>query len=87
MARTTEDRIRNIVEFIAEQAGTQYVSIRVVREALGNPAGFDQAMVNLYSAQDVDIIPQSAQQLLTAEDRAAAVRCGGQDKHLVALAG
>ncbi len=87
MARTTEDRIRNIVEFIAGEAGTQYVSIRVVREALAGAPGFDEAMIRLYAAQQVDIIPQSAQQLLGPADRAAAVRCGGQDKHLVALAG
>lgn len=81
--RSTEDRIRAIVGFLAEDDG-RFVSVRVVREALGNPDGFDAEMVRLFCEQKVNLIPRSAQTLLTDEDRSAAVWCGGESKHLVA---
>jgi len=84
--RTTEDRIRAIIGFLAEGDG-RFVSVRVVREALGNPDGFDAEMIRLYCAGDLNLIPQSAQTFLTEADRAAAVRCGGESKHLVSWEG
>ena len=81
--RSTEDRIRAIIGFLAEDNG-RFASVRVVREALGNPADFDAEMIRLYCAGDLNLIPQSNQMALTASDRAAAVRCGGEHKHLVA---
>jgi hypothetical protein len=79
---TTADRIRNITEFLADEDGA-FVSIRLVREALDNPADFDQEMTRLYSEQKLNMVPRSCQAILTAADRASAVLCGGEDKHLV----
>ena len=81
--RTTEDRIRAIVGFLADAEG-RFASVRVVREALAGAADFDAEMIRLYREQKVNLIPQSAQMALTEADRSAAVRCGGEHKHLVA---
>jgi hypothetical protein len=82
---STEQRIAKIIRFLAEQTGREFVSVRVVREALDNPADFDAEMIRLHCEQKLNLVPQSAQGNLTAADRAGAVRCGGESKHLVAL--
>jgi hypothetical protein len=82
MTRTTEDRIRDIVGFLAG-ADSRFVSVRVVREALAGADDFDQEMIRLYCEQKINLIPQSNQMALTEADRAAAVRVGGESKHLV----
>jgi hypothetical protein len=48
-------------------------------------ADFDEALRKLSREPDVNIAPESNQKILTAEDRAAAVRIGRQDKHLLAI--
>ena len=37
----------------------------------------------MYRSQRVNLIPQSAQRTLTAEDREAALRIGAENKHLI----
>jgi len=87
-ARTTADRIRNIAKFIAAENGTQYASLRIIREALADipRAELDAEMTRLYTAGHVDLVPQSCQSNLTLADREAAVRVGGEDKHRLAWA-
>jgi hypothetical protein len=82
---STEQRIAKIIRFLAETTGTEFVSVRVVREALANPADFDAEMIRLYCEQKLNLIGQACQANLTPADRAAAVRCGGAEKHLAAL--
>jgi hypothetical protein len=84
--RTTEDRIRAVIGFLADADG-RFVSVRVVREALAGAADFDTEMIRLYRDGTLNLIPQSAQMALTEADRSAAVRCGGEHKHLVAWIG
>jgi len=45
----------------------------------------DEALRQLSRSSDVNIVPESNQKALTEADRAAAVRIGGQDKHLLAI--
>lgn len=61
----------------------KFVSIRQVRELTGI-ADLDEILIGMYADQIINLIPQSNQMALTEADRAAAVRCGGQDKHLMA---
>jgi hypothetical protein len=82
---STEQRIAKIIRFLAEDSGREFVSVRVVREALDNPVDFDAEMIRLYCEQKLNLAGQACQANLTAADRAAAVRCGGSEKHLVAL--
>jgi len=45
----------------------------------------DQALRDLLRDPDVTIVPESNQKALSAADRAAAVRIGDQDKHLIMI--
>lgn len=45
----------------------------------------DRALVQMNRCPDVHLVPESNQKALTEEDRAAAVRFGEQDKHLIAI--
>lgn len=64
-----------------------WVGLAALRDALDGEsrAEVDQALHRLNRAADVNIIPESNQKVLTQEDRAAAIRIGGEDRHLVAI--
>lgn len=47
--------------------------------------GVDEALARLSLEEGVAIEPESNQKALTARDRAAAVRLGNQDKHVIAI--
>jgi hypothetical protein len=60
----------------------EFVSIRALREALGGRVpDLDRTLVGMYQDGTINLTPQENQFALTAADRAAAVRCGGEDKH------
>lgn len=46
---------------------------------------FDQAIATLAECPDVYLTPEMNQKLLTEKDHAAAVRVGGEDKHLMRI--
>jgi hypothetical protein len=45
----------------------------------------DAALGRMYREQLINLIPQSNRRELTAEDRASALRIGGEDKHLISI--
>ena len=45
----------------------------------------DEELTRMISLPDVDLIPESNQKTLSPDDRAAAVRIGNQDKHLLRI--
>jgi hypothetical protein len=45
----------------------------------------DAALTRMYRIPGVSLIPEENQKTLTAQDRAAAVAIGDQDKHLIAI--
>jgi hypothetical protein len=60
----------------------EFVSIRLLREAIGGRvADLDRTLVGMYREGLINLTPQENQFALTPADRAAAVRCGGEDKH------
>jgi hypothetical protein len=65
----------------------QFVSLSELRLRLpGRPRPeVDAALAALYAAHRVNLIPQSDQRALSDADRAAAVRVGGEDKHLISI--
>lgn len=65
---------------LAGRAG-EYVRIRELRERLAGLQGLDAILIRMYREQEINLVPQSNQRALTPADRAAAVRCGGEDKH------
>lgn len=84
----TRGRIAQAYETLTLETGWEYVSIRQLREHLaGIPrAELDAVLTGMYAGQAVNLIPQSNQQALTQADRGAAVRCSGEDKHLMSWA-
>ena len=66
-----------------------FASIARLREQLpGIPrAELDAALIRMYENQEINLVPQSNQLRLTDAERAAAVRCGGQDKHNLSFPG
>ena len=80
--------IAEAYEDLADEAGREFVSIRLLRERLaGRVEGLDAILVGLYQRQEVNLVPQENQMALTPADRAAAVRCGGEDKHRMSWEG
>jgi hypothetical protein len=81
-----EARIRKAYGEVAARAG-DWVMLDKLRRALG-PAPRDEvdaALIRLYGVPDVRLVPESNQKVLTADERAAAVSIGNQDKHLIAI--
>ena len=81
-----QTRIRQAYGSLARHPGA-WVSLTALRPMLGDASTADvnDALRRLEQAPDVNIVPESNQKTLTAEDRAAAVRIGDQDKHLLAI--
>lgn len=78
------ERIRAAYWELAEEPG-DWVSLTPVRDRLGDAARVevDAALRQLVREPDVHLVPETAQFDLTPADRAAAVRIGGKDKHLL----
>lgn len=81
-----EARIRKAYGELAPRAGA-WVMLAKLRAALGQVPreDVDATLVRLNQAPDVRLIPESNQKVLTADERAAAVSIGNQDKHLIAI--
>jgi hypothetical protein len=65
----------------------QFVSLRELRLRLPGRARpeVDAALAALYTAQRVNLVPGSDQRALSDADRDAALRIGGEDKHLISI--
>jgi hypothetical protein len=65
----------------------EFAKLRELREHLADVprSALDGALASLFTAQRVNLIPQSNQQALTAADREAALRLGGEHKHLISI--
>lgn len=81
-----ETRVRKAYGELAPRAGA-WIMLAELRAALGPlpREEVDAALVRLNQAPDVRIIPESNQKVLTADERAAAVSIGNQDRHLIAI--
>jgi hypothetical protein len=80
------ERVAAAYQAIAPRPG-EFVRLTQLREQLADiprPA-LDAALVVLFTAQRVNLIPQSRQQALTTADRASALRVGGEHKHLISI--
>lgn len=81
-----ETQIRKAYDGLAPKPGA-YVMLEDLRDALPGQARaeVDLALRRLDKADDVHLIPESNQKVLTPGQRAAAVRIGNQDMHLLAV--
>ena len=71
---------------LAAAAG-EFVSLRELRLRLpGRPrCDVDEALAALFTAQRINLVPQSNQRALSDADREAALRIGGEHKHLISI--
>jgi hypothetical protein len=71
---------------LAATAG-EFVSLRELRLRLADRTrpDVDAALTAMFTAQRVNLIPQSNQQALSDADREAALRVGGEYKHLISI--
>jgi hypothetical protein len=81
---TVEARIRAAYAELAGQPG-KYVGLAELRLLLPDVqrSTVDNALRAMNRLPDVNIVPESNQKMLSAEDREAAVTLGDQDKHLL----
>jgi hypothetical protein len=79
-----DTQIRAAYWKLAAEPG-DWVSLTQVRQLLGNVAkgDVDEVLRRIECEPDVHLVPETAQLNLTPADRAAAVRIGGQNKHLL----
>ncbi len=71
---------------LAATAG-EFVSLRELRLRLADRTrpDVDAALAALFTAQRINLIPQSNQRALSDADREAALRIGGECKHLISI--
>lgn len=69
------------------QAPGEFLPLRRIRAKLADlpRTAVDAELDRMYRAQTINLIPQSYRRGLTDEDRAAAYRIGGEDKHLMSI--
>jgi hypothetical protein len=81
-----ERRLRNAYAALATKPGA-WVALARLRPFFEDMprADVDAALRRLSQAPDVDLVPEENQKSLTEDDRTAAIRLGGQDKHLLAI--
>jgi hypothetical protein len=82
-----EAAIRDAYHSLASHPGA-WVKHTAVRRKVSDVPGeaLDEAFRSLSQADDVEMMPESNQKTLSEEDRRNAVRVGGQDTHLMAIA-
>lgn len=82
--RSLAERIRAAYWELAARPG-DWVSLTPVRGRLdgASKAEVDEVLRRLEREPDVHLVPETAQFDLTPADRAAAIRIGGKDKHLL----
>lgn len=81
-----ETQIRMAYDELAPKPGA-YVMLEDLRGGLPGAvrAEVDAALLRLDKAEDIHLIPESNQKVLTPGQRAAAIRIGNQDMHLLAV--
>jgi hypothetical protein len=85
-AGVDEDRIRAAYRDLAREPRA-WVSLADLRARLGAAAreDVDAVLRAMSRARTANLVPQANQKILAAADRAAAVRIGGEDCHLISI--
>jgi hypothetical protein len=84
--QSIDDLIKTAYRSLAAEPA-EFVKIRELRAKLPDipRAELDSALERMYRAQQVNLVPQSNQQALTNADRDAALRIGGEAKHMISV--
>ncbi|GGS46482.1 hypothetical protein [Actinokineospora fastidiosa] len=64
-----------------------WVRLAKLRPKLGaaEKGDVDEVLLRMYRAREANLVPDSNRKVLTDADHAAAIRIGGEDKHLMAI--
>ena len=83
--------VRAAYDALAPAPGA-FVGLRELRDELGPAcltgaarARVDAALKDMYGQQRINLVPRSNQSALTGADREAAIRLGGEHKHLISI--
>lgn len=81
-----EERIRTAYHKLAKEP-RDWVSLSELRPLLGGepPAAVDEALRRLSRSQRANLVPQANRKILSEAERAAAVRIGTDDCHLISI--
>jgi hypothetical protein len=84
--RGLEERIRAVYAELTTEPGA-WVSLSRLRPELADvsKSELDKALERLLDAPDVELEPEENQKTLTVEERRAAVRIGGESRHLLSI--
>ena len=86
LAPRAEEALRTAYARLADRPGRWVSLTRLRSEVTDLPRKeVDAALISLYQQPGVSLIPEENQKTLTDADRAAAVRIGDQNKHLIAI--
>ena len=78
-------KIREAYDSVARKT-QDWVPLRTLRPLIkAEQADFDKALIALIRAEAAVLAPDSNRKALTDADRSAAIRVGGEDKHLLAF--
>lgn len=79
-------RVIAAYQILAPVSG-EFIKLRELREHLVDipRSALDAALATMFTARRINLVPQSNQQALTAADREAALRLGGEHKHLISI--
>jgi hypothetical protein len=81
-----KSRVRSAYRKLTDEPGSLVRLVRLRAELADVPRrDLDAALVEFDHQRGITLIPQEDQKLLTDEDRAAAVRIGVKDNHLIAI--
>lgn len=85
-APTVEDRIRDTYESLSAKRGA-WVGLRMIRNAMPDVArvDLDAALLKMVLQPGVMLDPEFNQKTLTAADRDASIRMGGENMHLLSI--
>lgn len=81
-----EQRIREVYAALADRPSA-WVGLLEMRAKLADvaPDDLDETLTRMARRPDIDFIPEANQRTLTDADRDAALRLGGEDKHLLSI--
>ncbi|MFG2039426.1 hypothetical protein [Dactylosporangium sp. NPDC048998] len=84
--RGLDQRIRAVYAELATEPGA-WVSLSRLRPRFGDVSRseLDKALERLLDASDVELEPEENQKTLSVEERRAAVRIGGEHRHLLSI--
>jgi hypothetical protein len=81
-----QSRVRSAYRKLTDEPGSLVSLVRLRAELTDVPRrDLDAALIEFDHQRGITLIPQEDQKLLTDEDRAAAVRIGVKDNHLIAI--